>query len=339
MTGNSSNRAIATVAAVMLCLRVTPTLACASPPADMYIPHEEAIAAADWIARVRAHSIDRDGDRSVYTLDVLEYLKGDGPDTIEIETSETGRARDDESYPAEANYYGHRASEFWRGYGRSFNLADCRVHPEFLFNNIEYLVFGDREYSVGYENITGQSDLWYQFVRDTVGGGGSTARPFPVSAESYFRSAAAIVRITATWTGSAVAIDTQILKGPDLPYAHMIHVSPEAYYAGLLNPVCQPDTTSFRRPRRERIDTLLVFEFLPEDHIYHSESIQCEIEGRDGSGSIWAVGAFSRTGHRRFAIRDDHVQIPRGSERWPPTIQGAEEISLDALRSILDAQR
>ena len=339
MTASSAGRMWTVAAFLALAFRFDVALACSSPPPHMYIPHQEAIADADWIARVRGLSIDRERvrGRAVFRLEVLEYLKGEGPDIIEIESLEIGLAGDDARFPNEANYHGHRASEFWTGTGRYFNSADCRVHPGFLLGGNEYLVFGDRDYTQGFENITGETDLWYQFVRDSVRGDGPANRPFPVTIEDYLHSAAAIVRITANWTGLGLTIETQILKGPSLPYAHLLHVSPEAHYAGLMNPVCQSGSDSQSHSQRRRVDRLIVFEFLPNDQIYLSELVPCDIPGREGSGRMAARGEFSRTGHRSFAIRNGQVQMPASAPLWLDLGRERPELSLDVVLSMIHA--
>jgi len=149
-------------------LTAQPAQPCFSPPDGMYGNAESIIKDADWIARVRPVSGKKnDGRHRIISVVVLEYLKGKGPRVIDIPGS-TNRHFDPE--PAEGNYYAHQTSQFWSFDGNYFNDTDCRIYPEFLFDKSEFLIFGPKQYALGYEQITSENDQWLTFVRDKLAG-------------------------------------------------------------------------------------------------------------------------------------------------------------------------
>lgn len=337
--------AIVAMAVVSFLFPYVEASACTSPPENMYLEHKEAIEHAEWIVVAKMKGREqrptpndrRRKEARFALLEVVEYLKGSGPEVVAVRTNEQYWARDDSKEPAEANYYGHQASSFWAFGGRSYNSPDCRIHPSFLFSDHLYLVFGPGQYSVGYENVT-KDDHWVEFVREQVTDSDTVSAPFPVSAETYFENAKAVVHLSAVWRNDGPMLETDVLKGPTLPYFEMIYVSPGASMARKLDPECKGGRDSFPGRRQEKIDVLVVFEFLPNDAIRLHDSVDCAGRDRDGWANIRGHGIFSTNGHRSFPVFGDKVDLGE----WSPVIDGNGHdivtMTLSEIREIASSQ-
>lgn len=280
----------------------------------MYLSHDGAIADADWIARVRPLSIDRNVQPPVYTLKVLEYVKGNGPDLLTIDGSEPGGghgfiqsyvAMDDEQMPADANHFGHEASSFWRFGGRANNEPDCEIYPAFAFGGPEYLVFGPKGYNVGFENVISDGDAWLAYVRMSVAGREATP-PTSITDKEYLDRAEAVVLIEQFWADTRVQTNVEILKGPAINYLSMLHAAPYAEAESILRPECraQKPYLKDRDPVRKR---LVVFEFMPTDEIRLSDGFDCAGGDLKASVSVFSYGLYSRNGHSVYEVREEKI--------------------------------
>lgn len=314
--------------------------ACTIAPAHMYLPHDDAIDDAEWI--VVAEAVRRTTEELEYTaglrftvqgyeMRVIEYVKGTGPDLINISNRDERAAKDHSKEAGERNFYGHAVSSFWMIGGDNSNWPDCSIHPGFLFAGHRYLIFGPKDYQNGFENITLDGDVWLQYVRDYVDGK-APDKPFPVSTADYFEKAKAIVRVQAAWDGTSARWSMDILKGPEKNYMHMINVSPSAAFDVELNPACERPFSE--APQAETIDRLYVFERMPDKEISITQGVDCIGEKLDDWGRMSARGVFAPNSYQVLDVVDGYVQLPQG---WVPDfalLNDAEEddtLKLDAL--------
>ena len=308
---------------MFLSIAVSRAYACFAPPEHMYLPHQETINDAEWIVRVVPRSIDRSGEQPVYTLEVLERIKGESPDIIKIEgAGPNGRglwasysASGDEPHPNDANYYGHQASSFWVNGGRAWNAPDCEIHPAFLLSGAEYLIFGPKDYNVGFENITSTNDLWLSYVRDVVAGS-APDNPVDLEAESYLKRAEAVILIEQKWSSGGPVTNIEVLKGDEREYLYMLHVAPHDEAMSVLRPECK-EKMPYLRNRSDIRRRLVVFEFLPTEEIRLSEGYYCVGADLEGSAGVEGFGLFSKNGRMVFEITDDRVvpELFRHGER------------------------
>lgn len=296
----------------------------------------EAINNAEWIVIAKMQDIrtssaeNQQGktDRFV-NLDVVEYIKGNGPSVISVRSTSDAAARYDSKRPVDANYYGHRATSFWSLGGRTRRSPDCAWSPSFSDGGNLYLVFGPNGHYSGYENVT-EDDRWVEYVRDVVANSDEAIAPFPISEEEYFRQVAAVVRLTATWSDDGPILKTEILKGPELPYFEMLYVSPMRSMNGSLDPAC-----SVRRVapgEMNSIDFLAIFDFLPEEKVTTNSLYGCLI--KTGLRVDRAEGLFSVHGHKRYNISGEKVTFGR---RSPIIAKDGQVISIMKLVDIKGA--
>lgn len=304
--------------------------ACVAPPDHMYLGFRGSIADADWIGRMRVGSIDRNNGNPRATLTLIECLKGDCPENWAISSGIDAVRHHDA--PSDGNSYGHRASIFWtteRGYS---NWPDCRIHPNLAYNR-EYLIFGPLDYSVGFENLAAESDLWLEFVRRELVGA-SPQLPYPIDVMTYFSDARAVVRVGAAWNGHQVVIDQELLVGEPARYLDMAFAVPEVALRHALDPNCQLDWEG-RPVFQVNVDFMLVFEFLPTENTVLNTGFSCgDLFDTDSHVSLRAIGQFAGSGVRRFDIVDDVVHF---GESTPIENDGspAREYSLPAIRDLL----
>lgn len=307
--------------------------ACSVAPRGMYLDHKSAIDQAEWIVIAKMNRVEtrptpedrRRKESRFAVLEVVEYLKGNGPSEIAIKNYGTSRARDDSRDPGEANYYSHAASSFWAFGGRSYNSPDCKIHPSFLYSDNLYVVFGPDQHNVGYENVV-VDDRWVNFIRQYVAEAEATSLPFPVEARDYFGSAMAVVQLSAVWSENGPILSTGILKGPNLPYFEMLYVSPAASMARKLDPDCRGGRDSFPGPRQEKVAMLVVFEFLPEEEVQKIDSIDCAGRDRNGQATARGKGKFSTNGHRTFPVVGDKVDF--GEVTPIMTVEGEKIVAM-----------
>lgn len=272
-------------------------LACTIPPKHTYLSHEEAIEDAKWIVRAKALSHVEDGIEML----ALEYLKGDGPEKFILPRASTDGASGDKLEAAEGNFFGHRVSKFWTFGGRSFNSPDCKIHPSILFADREYLIFGPLDYNVGFENLAVGDDLWINFVRDYLNNE-QPRKPFPQKLEKYLEDVDAVVRIKAEWTESGANWKEEILKGTEISYAHMLFISPPAFFDTAVNPNCE----KFGRPRNVgSFDRIYVIEKLNTSRIIMSQNVECTGADKGSFGQIHSRGIFSVNGMIEIRLRGD----------------------------------
>lgn len=304
------------------------SFACSVPPEHMYLSHDEAIDDAEWIARVVADSRVNGGMK----MKVLEYIKGSGPEFIDIENASTKNALWHSKIAAEANYYGHTVSSFWKFGGRLFNEPDCKIHPTFLFSDHQYLIFGPLDYSVGFEQITSEDDYWLEYVKERVNGNLPT-KPTEVSLASYLDNAKAVVRFQAKWENNRATWTETVLKGENESYANMLFPSPAAFFDIKLNPTC----LSFGEPRKlweikEGVfDRIYVIEEIPTEEVKATQHLACAGADKNGEGGIQAWGVFSISGHSYFDVRGEFVLKLLGING-----QQVENIPLNIFMSFLD---
>jgi hypothetical protein len=293
---------------------VQPALSCMVTPITLRYGHDEAIEDAEWIALARMTGREElSPDHIDYHFDVIEYLKGSGPQQIvhsDMRVTFTGYDWKYTSQPAEANYYGHRASSFWMDGLRHGPDNSCGITPTFL-KGMQFLIFGPHEYHMGYENVTDKDDLWLQYVRDRLSNPSTAQKPFPVKSKTYFSEAEAVVRISAQWNDGQVAWQQDVMKGPDLPYAHMFLVSPQAYFASRLDPICydfvmglELDESSEQEPkpldRPKQLDWLFVFQFVPSERVQLRQSLWCAGGKKRWIRLFGRVGRFLQNRVERF---------------------------------------
>lgn len=209
----------------------TPVLACSVTVPNMVIDHRAAIAEAEWIALVRA---SRDAENRA-RLDVIEYLKGDGPPTLDI--GQQALVDDDfnhRSVPSAGNAYGHTASGFWAG-----GPGGC--YPIYGFAaEATYLVFGPEAYWLGFENVVPDGDAWVDFVREEIAGS-EPAPLFPISLSAYLEGAFAIISVEARYEGGRVRLVEQVLKGEADSYLSYLGPEPWREFWWRLDEDCQPE--------------------------------------------------------------------------------------------------
>lgn len=279
----------------------------------MYVSHDAAIEGAEWIALASPIRRIEAGRGMAYEMRAHEYLKGDGPELFVVENGSQGAASGHSKVPVEANYYGHSVSAFWESGGLYSNWPDCKIHPSFNFTGQTYLIFGPLDYNVGFENVTDSGDRWLQYVRDKLKGI-DPEKPFPLDAKAYLERANAILRVQVSWDGTSSQRTVDRLKGPDLPYLNMAHVSPSAVFDSMIDPNCDPLFTGRERP--EAVDFLYVFERLPEKDVKKGEGIHCLGGNKEAYGSVEAYGRFSLTGVRMFEIESGIVRLSSECDRF-----------------------
>ncbi len=302
--------------------------ACFMPPDHMYLSHEEVIADAEWIARVRA---ERDLSGGPGRLIVRDYLKGGGPEVIMLpQPPDTPEARMalhnsdpgwvDGAYarveydwpspqhsraPGGTNFYGHRTSEFWTEGSLNFNATDCRIWPRF-HPGAEYLIFGPLDYNLGFENISGDDDVWLEFVRDRVSDGEAEA-PFPVPLDEFLVSAHAVVRLKARLEGGELVYEEIVLKGDMPSYLDQIFILPEAEISDQI--ICRA-----RDPWWDgsQIDHLYVIEQPASGPDWHSSVLLCSRDAPDGDPFgphegvyLHSRGQFTHGRLRTFGIDEE----------------------------------
>lgn len=294
--------------------------ACLSPPRHMYVSHNEAIEDAEWIALAKGSKRADDG----IEMQAIEYLKGSGPKTFLLPLASTEGAGDDELTAAESNYYGHTSSSFWLNGGRSYNEPDCEIHPSILFGERQYLIFGPLDYNVGFENIAGEDDQWLAYVKDYLGGQ-NPKTPFPTKFSYYLRNAWAIIRFRAEWRGGRAWWTEEILKGDRSSYAHMLFISPVAFFDTAVNPNC----TRYGEPRRRiaDFDRIYVIEKEPPTEILFFQHVECVGADKNSAASIRGRGIFSNSGTEELRISNvnglETIQpnFNRHSQLWmEPTV-------------------
>ena len=187
---------------------------CANPPATLVVDAAELIGRAPRIviaegaqwrgklpgrdqinrpAREGAVSMDRaDAHMPMYSLTVVEELKGKGPDTIMVigappftaeqqAALKAGRSpwRSDEEYQAAINpdFSGHGDPSFWDdpAAGRSKLDETCGVKPMFLAGS-RYLVILGSPHVKAYEVVRTPDDKWLAFVREQLTGSANQSR-------------------------------------------------------------------------------------------------------------------------------------------------------------------
>lgn len=270
-------------------------LACSGAPPHMYLSHVEAIEDADWIA-LAIGSKRADGG---IEMRATEYLKGSGPERFLLSRASTEGARDDELVAAESNYYGHTSSSFWLHGGRSYNEPDCKIHPSILFGERQYLIFGPLDYNVGFENIAGEEDEWLAYVRDHLRGQ-NPKNPFPTMLSDYLRDAWAIVRFRAEWREGNASWTEEVLKGDKSSYAHMLFISPVAYF----DTAVKPDCIRYGEPRKiADFDRIFVIEKEPSTETLSFQHVECVGADLDSAASIRGRGIFSSNGARELRVR------------------------------------
>lgn len=112
------------------------------------------------------------GDRTriaagLYPLDVIEYLKGSGPEVVVtvLPAGADGPRRED--------FDAHRDARFWSDatVGRTGLDGNCRLVGGFEAGH-RYLVFLGRAHVKGYERVDSDDDAWLGWVREQLAGEG-----------------------------------------------------------------------------------------------------------------------------------------------------------------------
>lgn len=275
----------------------------------MYVDHDEAIASADWIALVEIENWIHDDDRNASAnARVIDYIKGKGKTYITIANPRSNWARFDEDFPAESNFYDHKASAFWMGKGRNANYTDCLIHPG-LYLGKKYLVFGDHQMALGYEQIGhAQNDAWLSYVKKKVSEETAT-KPFPTTADRYLERAKAVVRVTGKIENGVTSWDQIIYKGPERDYLRYVYISPHVAIEGALRENC--NIPSYVR-KENAFDFVFVFESLPTSNIQTTQYDHCAGEQGDIKAKITATGQFSRFGHMLFSVVQGEIVTPFG---------------------------
>lgn len=248
----------------------------------------QAVSHADWIARVQAVALP---DGLTHRLEVITYLKGNGPDYLDFSRPITGLQSEADferlhrrpvdwtegarvTFSRELgqggfNAFDHTNSKFWtEGATEASIWTDCRVHPNFVVGR-EYLVFGPLDYQYGFEPIRSEDDAWLEFVVDATSG--ETPRPpFPVPFEDYVADAHAIIRIEASLDGDAFDLEETVLKGDAESYLS------ELYILGALH---IRDALRCRNIRNETIrselDTIVVIEQITAQTVPVRQALVC----------------------------------------------------------------
>lgn len=312
-------------------LTITTANACVSsgPGRNFHLDHDRAIEDAGWIARVAAPAGNKPTKRSnnyfggsrnpTGVYEVLEYLKGSGPSKIKAYIPESSWHS---MKPAEANYFGHRASVFGSfAHYLDQDIVDSSCEwgtplsnkNPFLGDNKtkpyrEYLVFGPELYAVGFENIAGNDDMWLQYVRAKLDSNALANRPLFADWQAYLSKAEAVVHMRITWNGEKMLFDEEILKGPKLEYKDLIFVSAERQFGRLADPECSP-----RLPEFESSEYLFVFEVLPREEITVSAALECRWKYvLHEYPFVTATRNFSINGRRAF-----HVVTTPNDALWP----------------------
>jgi hypothetical protein len=315
--------------------------ACSVPPRHMYLDHRAAIQDAGWIARVRPVRRIQEDNRSGYRLEVVEYLKGEGPNVIEVETGGWGDlpAQAHSTEPAAGNDYGHSLSQFWLRGGRGTNAPDCEIHPSFRFAGNEYLLFGPLDYNLGFENIALEDDAWLQFVRDELAG--VSTLPFPVEFSELLGRAEAILHVEAEWRDGHVYINERVLKGDRESYLETIHPIPEAYFDSMLDWDCIAAREGVPRDRipasRSRVERIYVLERIPTEVVMVNSEGGCVLPSGEPLSQWWdrsqvrieARGVFAIREYLVFNLVDGQIQLnTEFFHRWSrdPILDGGQAI-------------
>jgi len=300
-------------------------LACSVPPEHMYQSATDTIDDAEWIARVKGVSWE-DLDKSQFSfrgakMEVIEYLKGSGPDEIVISPIRSNEAHGDGSEPNENNYAGHKDTSFWIFGGRNLNDPDCLIHASVLVDGSEYLVFGPGDYNYGFENIAGEEDIWLNFVKSYLKDA-STPLPIKKSAKSFFNDAYAVVLFKAEWKSNGLNWTQNILSGPERDYASMLYAAPDTFFSNRVNPRCEVEGRKRARPKT--FHQIVVIERNPIQKIDSYQSLSCAGADFSGYGSIRSEGIFSNRGHVTFIGRTGRNIF---------TLEGRYGSDLDFVRS------
>ncbi len=316
-------------------------LACDVPPAHMYLPHDQAIDDAEWIVLAEAVQRSETNGRPSYQMKAIEHVKGSGPETFTImNRNELQRAFRHSEEPSSANYFAHQTSDFWDDAKTYSNWPDCRIHPVFGFSGPRYLIFGPKDYAIGFENVT-ENDAWLNYVRQRVAGGKPT-KPFPKTAKDYFNDAKAIVRVTAEWKHNTAVWKETVIKGDKPSYITTLFISPAAELSSYLNPACanQPFL-----PHYKTFDFLYVLEDEPkiEDNI--SRYLWCLGDTHEQDGYVESYGLYPTTGFQRFEIQKERINLEHTEsfmyskerkETYFPKATIEDEITLEQLKRLLN---
>lgn len=292
----------------------TTAFGCTVPPTGTYVDHDTAIDQAKFIAVVEAlrRYPAADGEPGGFEVEVIEYVKGRGPERFRIPNATTEGARNDSRSSAEGNYFSHQDTSFWTGRGRSGVHPDCEIHPAMLFAGFRYLVFGPNPISLGFENISAdQDDLWLNYVRERVAGS-SPSKPLPSSLREYVENVASIVVFTHRFDGQQVVVEQEILKGQRYDYARLLSPAYSQSQATALIPACSATGAS-----ASEVYEIVFFERLPTEPIRAFDNLGCVggFQGPDsneenpatpsshGIASLRLRGLLSRNGARRLVFR------------------------------------
>ncbi len=323
-------------------LMVVPdAMACRVPRPYTYLAHDQAIEDATWIALATMEGTSVEGSDSFYNLKVIEYLKGSGPQSIKIREYIFKRSlKRHSTSPASANFFSHETSDFWALGSFYTNDTDCEIHPDFDDDGQKYLIFGPKDYALGFEQVT-DDDLWLNYVRQRVAGGKPT-KPFPKTAKDYFNDAKAIVRVTAEWKHNTAVWKETVFKGDKPSYINTLFISPAARLTSYLNPACADQTFM---PHFKKVDFLYVLEDEPkiEDNI--SQSIWCLGDTHEQDGYVESYGLYPTTGFRRFEIQKERINLEHTDsfmyskerrETYFPKATIEDEITLEQLKRLLN---
>lgn len=311
--------------ALALLLFSTHAQACTVKPRHHGLSFEQSIDHAEWIVRAKVYSQLEQGIK----MQVLEYIKGFGPDQINIKEAAIIDLWHDKE-PGEANYYGHNISKYWSHGNFQPMESDCKIHPNFAFGDSEYLIFGPLDYNSGFENITLKNDAWLAFVKAHLNSQ-PTVNPAALTPTEYIKNAHAIIRFEAEWKDNKAIWRETIHKGKRASYANMLFPSPVAYFDTKLNPNC----TYFGKPRsiteNKKYDWIYVIEAQPKKVIRHSQHLACTGSNLDQDGEISAKGVFSVNGFTKYSVNRDG-----GLTSWPIRDPSAiESINLTELERLI----
>jgi len=156
--------------ALLLALAAPASEACRAPPARQLIAPEEQVRLAMDVALGQVISATPlDGADVEYRFLVLDQLAGPARKVFTV----IGRSAD--RYGKDTSFNSHTDFAFWaRGGGRTWNGADCVIHPDFVLGN-SYLVFlGAPPTWRSFEKIdmigggVDQDDKWLVYVKDRL---------------------------------------------------------------------------------------------------------------------------------------------------------------------------
>lgn len=141
--------------------------ACGAPPAEQNVLSQELVSRTDNVVLARVTSAQETAPRGriIYTLEVVETLKGNSNTHLQLVGARQWKGHHD-------SYSDHHDQVFWNNdghYGRSSNGPNCEIYPSFSVG-WSYLVFLDKPYhSRSFELIrNAKTDRWYKYVADEI---------------------------------------------------------------------------------------------------------------------------------------------------------------------------